>query len=521
MATLVENILRKAVEEGFVRYEDGNFYDKDDKIISVNQEPGSPSIGSNLIPVIAYASAPDGTGFTLTSSDTLDYTAVKLMAVDATPVAEDFAGLWRRWKGLPGASIPGADGIDGMNGGFSCVYSADTDATAPVQGGVKFNHANPALATEMYISAISPAGTDLTGVLDEIPAGAKFILSAAYPSGTSLAVFRFDTTPTDNTGWFTVVVENLSMSTSTFTDEDTCVFQLVGTSNINIDPVTGRLMIDGVDKSGTTAVATFSSLPDPTTVPLNVYYVTAQDCFVYANGDEWWPVNGRAVIYRSPGLPVTILAPAVLASAIADNGSGKVRVTANSHGMVSGQNNGKIYVSGGTGWTPGLYRFNYVSANTYDLPDVTYSGALGTPTVARGNATDEILVKTISIPPLTDKSSIELFIATLFNDSTETKRTVVDWGGVRFYNRNDNTSGNDAAFQGPMIINLNSDTLKQAALGIGVAGSKAASSAVPVTGDFSSATATTINIIAILGNSSVPVGTESVTYNMIRGVWEV
>lgn len=114
-----------------------------------------------------------------------------------------------------------------------------------------------------------------------------------------------------------------------------------------------------------------------------------------------------------------------------------------------------------------------------------------------------------------------MFIASLYNDSTETKRTVVDWGGVRFFNRNDNTSGNDATYQGPMIINLNSATLKQATLGIGVAGGKAASSAVPATGSFAHAAATTMNIIAILGNASVPIGTESITYNMIRVAWEV
>lgn len=516
--TLIENIIRKILNEKFVRFLEGALVDENGNPIPIDLEDNG---GSGLIPHFAYASDPSGNDFTLTSSTELEFIAFKVAAPDAALTAVDFSGLWFHRKGLPGVSIPGADGINGRNGGFPCVYSSDTDETQPDQGAIKFNNANPALATEMYISAMSPSGMDLTALLNAIPGGAKFMLSTDSPEGSALAVFQFIESPTDNTGWFTVPITNLAISAAAFVDEDTCVFQINGTSNINIDPLTGRLMVDGVDKSGTTAVATFSSLPDPTTVPLNVYYVTAQDCFVYANADEWWPVNGRAVIYRSPGLPVTILAPAVLASAIADNGSGKVRVTANSHGMVSGQNNGKIYVSGGTGWTPGLYRFNYVSANTYDLPDVTYSGALGTPTVARGNATDEILVKTISIPPLTDKSSIELFIATLFNDSTETKRTVVDWGGVRFYNRNDNTSGNDAAFQGPMIINLNSDTLKQAALGIGVAGSKAASSAVPVTGDFSSAIATTINIIAILGNSITPVGTESVTYNMIRGVWEV
>ncbi|SNX59720.1 hypothetical protein SAMN06296273_1157 [Nitrosomonas ureae] len=516
--TLIENIIRKILNENFVRFLEGAFIDADGNPIPINLENNG---GSGLIPHFAYASDPSGTGFILTTSTELEYIAIKVAAPDAVLTVADFSGLWFHRKGLPGVSIPGADGINGKNGGFPCIYSSDTDETQPDQGGIKFNNANPGLATEMYISAMSPSGMDLTALLNAIPGGAKFMLSTDSPEGSTLAVFQFDESPTNNTGWFTVPITNLAISESAFVDEDPCVFQINGTSNINIDPVTGRLMVDGVDKSGTTAVATFSALPDPTTVPLNVYYVTAQDCFVYANGGEWWPVNGRANIYRASGLPLTVIAPAVLASAIADNGSGKVRVTANSHGLTAGQNNGRIYISGGGTWTAGLYRFTYVSANTYDLPDVTYSGALGTPTVARGNATDEIVVKTVSIPPLTDKSSIEVFVASLYNDSTETKRTVVDWGGVRFFNRNDNTSGNDATYQGPMIINLNSTTLKQATLGIGVAGGKAASSAVPATGSFAHAAATTMNIIAILGNASVPVGTESITYNMIRAAWEV
>ncbi|MBY0474226.1 MAG: hypothetical protein K2Q13_04080 [Nitrosomonas sp.] len=514
MATLLENVIRKILQEDFVRLLGGALVDGDGNPIDLGI--GS---GSGMVPFYAYASDQNGTGFTLANSTELEYVAVKVAAPDAVLTVADFAGLWFHRKGLPGTSIPGADGLDGKNGGFSVVYSSDTAATDPGQGIVKFNNANPALATAMYISALSPSGTDLTGLISTIPSGAKFVLEIDSPVSGALAVFQFTSVPTDNTDWFTVSITNLSMSSSSFTQDDTCVFQIMGFSNIAIDPVTGRLMVDGVDKSGTTEVATFSVLPDPTTVPLNVYYVAAQDCFVYANGSEWWPVNRRAIVYRS-GNPTTVIAPASLASAIADNGSGKVRVTAAAHGLTSGQNNGKIYISGGGTWTAGLYRFTYVSASTYDLQDVTYGAGLGVPTVARGNATDEIVVQTIHIPPLTTQSSIELLIASLYNDSTETKRTIIDWEGVRFYNRNDNTSGNDASFHGPTIINLNSNTLRKSTLGLAFVGGKSTSGSVPIEGTFNTAVGTTMILKALLGNSTTPIGTESITFNDIRAVWE-
>lgn len=201
MATLLENVIKKVLSENFIRYLNGEIIDKDDNPIPINMENNG---GSGLIPHFAYASDPSGNGFTLVTSTELEYIAIKVAAPDAVLTAADFSGLWFHRKGLPGASIPGADGINGKNGGFPCIYSSDTDETQPDQGGIKFNNANPALATEMYISAMSPSGMDLTALLNAIPGGAKFMLSSDSPQGSTLAVFQFDATPTDNTDWFTL-----------------------------------------------------------------------------------------------------------------------------------------------------------------------------------------------------------------------------------------------------------------------------------------------------------------------------
>lgn len=71
--------------------------------------------GADAFVYIAYASADDGTDFTLTFSAALAYIAI--LATDTeieTPQASDFAGLWIKYKGTDGAD--GNDGADGADG---------------------------------------------------------------------------------------------------------------------------------------------------------------------------------------------------------------------------------------------------------------------------------------------------------------------------------------------------------------------------------------------------------------------
>jgi hypothetical protein len=67
--------------------------------------------GDDSYVYIAYASANDGTGFTLTFNSALDYIAIKnTTTAIVSPQASDFAGLWKNYKGVTGAS-----GLDGAS----------------------------------------------------------------------------------------------------------------------------------------------------------------------------------------------------------------------------------------------------------------------------------------------------------------------------------------------------------------------------------------------------------------------
>jgi hypothetical protein len=63
--------------------------------------PGPPgSAGPPAYVYIAYASALDGTGFTMTNNPSLDYMAIKSTNTELpNPVVSDFAGLWFKRNG--------------------------------------------------------------------------------------------------------------------------------------------------------------------------------------------------------------------------------------------------------------------------------------------------------------------------------------------------------------------------------------------------------------------------------------
>jgi hypothetical protein len=75
------------------------------------------SDGASAYVYIAWASASDGTGFTTTFDADLDYIAI--LSTDTaieTPAAEDFAGLWKNYKGATGEQgLTGNDGVQSVS----------------------------------------------------------------------------------------------------------------------------------------------------------------------------------------------------------------------------------------------------------------------------------------------------------------------------------------------------------------------------------------------------------------------
>lgn len=227
MATLVENILRTAVEEGFVQFVNGQLVFKEG-VIDLAQQPG----GNALVQRVAYASDLNGTGFTLVNDPLFEYMAFALLPSDAIPVAANFAGQWFPRRGLPGNSPAPIPGADGQQAGFRInIVTTDITATKPGTGKIKFNHADLSLATEMYLDEMMPSGNDLSGVINQFVDGMTFMLRLNAASSAALAVFEFTAAPTDNGDWFTIPIVNRAMPVTSFADGDQCVFQFFGGGN--------------------------------------------------------------------------------------------------------------------------------------------------------------------------------------------------------------------------------------------------------------------------------------------------
>lgn len=448
MATLVENILRKAVEEGFVRYEDGNFYDKNDQIISVNQDPGS-GVSSNMIPFIAYASSPDGTGFTLTNSNTLEYTAFKIAAADAVLVASDFAGLWFHRKGLPGSSGIGADGANGRQAGFPVVFLSDTSSTKPAQqGGVKFNHASLDSATVMYIDELSPEGNDRSALINTLTPGTLFTLNIDSPTGTTTATFEFSGSITDNTDWFSIPVINRIVSASTFSDGDSCTFQISGTNNSFYNQATGEIESPkGTPISGTFTAATLDSLeaakPAATNQDYNVIVgdiggltnplLDPRAVSMNSDGEKWIVINGIGLL--------GVLSESIIVTAPASTFTGAYTLTSagagartkisggGAHGLTTAAAvNRKIYVASGDN-TVGLWAIKVIAVDTSGTDfeiDLPYNAANTITAIALANDTDVVRMLDIEHPSLRSNSTIICTVDMQCTNSANIKRQYVD-----------------------------------------------------------------------------------------------
>ena len=159
--------------------------------------------GDDSYVYIAYASADDGTGFTLTFNSALDYIAIKTTTTAiANPQASNFTGLWKNYKGVAGAQgIQGIQGIQGLTGnngtnGTSFIwegaYSAGT--TYAVNDAVSYSGSSYICKLEStgnvptnstYWDLLALKGTDGTGAGDMLLGTAQTVTAAkTFNAGT-------------------------------------------------------------------------------------------------------------------------------------------------------------------------------------------------------------------------------------------------------------------------------------------------------------------------------------------------
>ena len=420
---------------------------------------------------------------------------------------------------------------------FKYKFDSGTAVTSIPVGTLRLSNADPKLATTGWLTnridetdVINISAT--MGLL--VPGNIMFVRAK---NAVHMALFRIESVASFTEGSVTgktfTFVSPGAVDGIQFTDEEEVYVNFFSFANFVYNTTTKEGSVNGVQVTGQNVVADFASLPDPTDADNDneVYKVSNPGVWVECDGvaDAWVPFNGLARLYRNAA-PIKSTAPATAASAIADNGSGKVRVTAASHLMTATQNDFEVYISAwaGTG-VAGRYRVTYVGANNYDLPDLNYNVGLGLPTVAlcKGGS-EKILIAEIDLPPLTSKAVIRLISSSIYTDSAEDKRLI--WSLMTaaradeeiLNNRNDTAATNTGLITNWGFRNLGDTNAQQGITLLAQAGNPGtASTSYPVIVNPAIQTnvATKLQVYNILGDATT--GTpQNYTVNDLAIYWE-
>lgn len=283
---LIENLLVKVFNEGYVKFEGGQLVFKDG-LIDVGSI-GSGGSGSTNTVVIAYASDSAGNGFTLTSNDTLNYIAFKVVPQElvGTLTAASFAGLWFNRQGIPGVNsgTNGVDGVNGEPGGLRYNYSTTTTEEDPTTGIIRFNNANPALATKAIISYMMVSSVDVSNFLTNVGSGWYFMVKPNTNFYKPLYIFKVTGAITDNDTWLTIPIQSVASSVETFSDQDKMSIQFFGGSSGGSGTVT---------ESSVLAAGNFARFA----------VITADNYKMIDNANE--EVKAASLVYKLPAFTIS------------------------------------------------------------------------------------------------------------------------------------------------------------------------------------------------------------------------
>lgn len=161
----------------------------------------------------------------------------------------------------------------------------------------------------------------------------------------------------------------------------------------------------------------------------NVGYAGAD---VVAKPDgEWYFRNGEIILGIMTGVPKSFIVPAATFTGYtlssAASGARTLITAGGAHGVTGAfANNKSIYVSAGSGWTPGFYDVKAVALDTTGTSleiDLPYSAGRGAPTIALPS--DFVPFFSVPVPPLLNDSYIQVVSGFNYTNSAITKTPMV------------------------------------------------------------------------------------------------
>lgn len=547
MATLIENILRRVKEAKYVRYINGVLLDEKDQPIAVSGGGGGGEPGLSAYALVRYASDSAGTGYTANASG-MTHWAIKVSDQPIADEVQSFAGLWYARGGTPGNSIMvstvdpvDADGFPGwlfLNKTTGILFGPKTSDAAGAWGaGVSLKGANGAQGDKgglifkrgislvvddpgfgwmrFDIDTLDKDDTGFWSVSKQTINGQQTLdFQKSWEIGSMVTIQGNESTNTaefvaleitskeemDLGLWmkfgFKIIQGGTLTGFTSFSVMYQSVFGLQAVLDNNVarfDSLGNLIDKNSVIQSGIERGTQATLLAKNMTDFNRKYYlvnsgvssgVRGAGVRFRGNGSEA-VADGKQTLFNQ-SVKFKAIFPDTQATAIANNGSGKVRITANTHLLTAGEavdatEPVEVYISAWTGTgVAGWYNILAVpDANTYDI-DLAYAAGLGTPTVAL-KSTQVVAPFSVPIGKLGNYSEITIKLKGQYTASANAKNIFTRLNATEFSQLNQNNASNVTSLYEYGFYNDGAKN-KQEVLFDKVSGSSTGSSAnVPMT----------------------------------------
>lgn len=316
----------------------------------------------------------------------------------------------------------------------------------------------------MSVNTLSPV-VDMSNIMAAAKVGTTIRINPRANDGVDYCFMRVITKTSMESGtWYQFDVQIIfatpGLPTSLSTGLPSYIVDFYYDDGVRTD-VNGNLLdengniISGIDRGTYADMAALSpSANDGNYFHVTNFGVNGKPIRYQASAfqNEWIPDGDQSISDKIHRLYLVF--PEVSASAVANNGSGKCRITMTGHLLTAavcvpagagGIENVKLAITGGTSWTPGQYNILAVpDANTVDI-DYPYTAGLGTPTVPAKGSNVIIDAFTVTLPPLGKRTDVRVWCRTLFTPSAISRQVKMYLDGTRFGQAVFNATGNAMA----------------------------------------------------------------------------
>jgi hypothetical protein len=391
------------------------------------------------------------------------------------------AGVWP--AGISVVGTNGTNGDQGYKAGLRMTFNSGTDTTDPGAGKFKFDSATLASITTLRIDDVDLLSTDLQTLYASWAIGDLIHVKSASNTDSTTITVRINGTPAEGVGFWSIPVEGVHGAIPS--NAEVCAIQHA--PGPGIDP-------------GVQSVATFTSLPDATTLTGETYLVLDKLLHYTSDGTYWLPQN-RKFLYDKQTSIVKYIAPAAtfitLTPSTAAAGANTLLTSAGVHGLTGAIAVGaKVCVKTGNG-TVAAESFHTITAIAADTTGTTIQ--VGTPFASFGAgavtlyvANEQVVLRTVPIHALTPTSSLEIFSSWEFTQSTNAKWTYVLLETTEFSAVNTASGTSDGVATRTFITNMGAIDVQKGAVVASNSTGTGTSSEVPASGEVDTSSATTL-----------------------------